>query len=620
MKRDELLVYYERELRFIRKLASGFAEKYPEVAGRLLLEPTKCEDPHVERLIESFAMLTARVHQRLDDDFSSVTDALMGILYPHFLRPIPSMTIVQMTVDPDVGSVEGGFSVDAGSLLHSRSVGGVRCSFRTAYSVDLFPIEVRGIEIVSTTPLRDLVPERTRSALRIRLETVGGVPFSELGVDRLRFFLDASSGDIHSLYELFLRDPQGLVVRADDASPAHYLPPESIRPVGFGRDEGLLQYPAEAFLGYRLLQEYFAFPDKFLFVEISDLLSSSRSCPGNRLDLLVLLTQTPAQLDLRVDPENLKLGCTPAVNLFPRAADPIRMTHTSVEYAVSPDARSPDAYEVYSIDRLTSLVPGSSQVVEFQPFYGLRHGQAGADSRSAYWHAVRRPSMRKGDAGSDVFISLVDPDFDPLAAPVDVLQVETTCTNRGLPARLPFGSPRGDFQLEGRPGVSKIVALRKPTEPMEAPMAGGNRWRLISHLSLNYLSILGSGAVDSSTPEEGEWNAVDALREILRLYDFRDSAVTRQRIAGLVGLRTRRVVRRVGSGVSAGFARGLEVELEFDPTQYTGAGVFLFASVLERFLGLYTTVNSFTQTVAKVRQQPGALKRWPARAGDMQLL
>jgi len=624
MRRDRLLVYYERELRFIRKLATGFASKYPEVASRLQLEPTKCEDPHVERLIEAFAMLTARVHLRLDDDFAEVTDALMGILYPHYLRPIPSMTIVQMHVDPEVAAIPGGFTVDAHSILHSAPAGGVRCQFRTCYPLALYPIEVAAVEVTGTTPLRGQpVPDTARSALRIRLRTQGGVPFSELAPDRLRFFLDATSGDIHSLYELFLRDPQGLLLtRPDDdaaTSPSrgHFVAPEEIRPVGFAPDEGLLDYPPESFLGYRLLQEYFTFPDKFLFVELGGLGPVTARHEGRELDVHVLLPQTPGQLDIRVEPENLKLGCTPAINLFPRTLDPIRLTHNTVENPLVPDARAPDSFEVHSIRRVTSVTPGTGRTVAYQPFYGVRHGASRPTEGTAYWHAIRRPSLRKGDSGSDVFISLVDPRFDLLSAPVDVLHVDALCTNRALPSRLPFGATSGDFRLEGRPGIQRIVALRKPTDPLPAPCDGANRWRLVSHLSLNYVSLLDSGRTGDA---DSEGRAVESLRELLRLYDFNDSPVTRQRIAGLVGLEARRIVRRVGRGAEAGFARGILAELEFDASQYTGAGVFLFASVLEQFLGLYTSINSFTQVVARVRQHQGILKRWPPRAGEATLL
>jgi type VI secretion system protein ImpG len=469
---------------------------------------------------------------------------------------------------------------------------------------------------VSATAIRRSVPADVQSALRIALRTVGGIAVSDLAIDSLRFFLDAASGEIQALYELFLRDPAGVLVRADAAAPGVLLPATSIRPVGFERDEGLFEYPTESFVGYRLLQEYFAFPDKFLFVELAELAAGTRRCEGETLELLVLQRQSPAQLELRVERDHLKLGCTPAVNLFPHTADPIRLTQTAVEYPIQPDARASDAYEVHTVRSVSSSTPtaGIAESRAFAPFYGVRHGSADADG--AYWHAVRRASLRKGDSGTDVFVSLVDADFDMLAPPSDVLHVDVLCTNRGLPALVPFGDPRGDFQLEGRPGITSISALRKPTEPLPAPIGNASRWRLISHLTLNYLSLTGA----ANGRAAGGGKALDALREILRLYDFDDSAVTRQRIAGLVGLRTRPVVRRAGQGSHAAFARGIETELEFDPAQYTGAGVFLFASVLERFLGLYTSVNSFTQTVARVRQRPGELKRWPPRAGDIQLL
>jgi type VI secretion system protein ImpG len=452
------------------------------------------------------------------------------------------------------------------------------------------------------------------------LKTQAGANFGDLGIDSLRFFLDAASGDIQSLYELFLRDPQGLMVRANAQSPAVVYPADAIRAVGFGREEGLLDYPAESFIGYRVLQEYFAFPDKFLFVELGGIEGATRRCEGEELELLVLLPQSIAQLDVRVAAENLKLGCTPAVNLFPQTADPIRLTHAAVEYPVVPDARAPTSYEVQSVRAVSTLVPGTSETREFSPLYGMRHGTAGA-AEGAFWYARRSPTMRKGDTGTDMFLSLVDAQFSPLAVPAEVLHVETLCTNRQLAGRLPFGDPNGDFQLEGRPGVSRIVALRKPTEPLPPSIGNASRWRLISHLSLNYLSIasdvsLGNGNGAAS----GDEHALAALQEILRLYDFQDSPVTRQRIAGLVKLHTRPVVRRARRGGAGGFARGIEVDLEFDPTQYTGSGLFLFASVLERFLGLYASVNSFSQTVARVRQQPGELKRWPPRAGEIQLL
>ena len=613
--RDQLLHYYERELGFVRRTAGEFAEKYPEVAGRLLLEATKCDDPHVERLIEAFAMLSARIQIRLNDDFTEVTDALLGVLYPHYLSPIPSMTVVQLDVDPEAGLTGPGLAIERHSVLYSRPVNNVRCRFRTAYPVSLWPIAVDAVEIVTATQLGSAVPAGVRSALRIRLKTLGGVSFSDLEIDKLRFFLDAESGVVHQLYETFLRDPRGIAVQKGAGTPVEILPASCIRPVGFSKDEGLLEYPEESFLGYRLLQEYFAFSDKFLFVELLGLDGLSIDVDGDRLDVCVLLPESASEIDLRLDKDHLKLGCTPAANLFEHEADPIRLTHTSLEYPVIPDARAPDAYEVYSIIEASSHVMGQTDVDRYEPMYRLRHGTA-TDAATGFWHATRRPSIRRGDAGTELFLSLVDEQFDPLAPPSEVLHVRTLCTNRDLPARLSFGDPSGDFDVEGKPGISRIRCLRSPTASTRAPIGEGSRWRIVSHLALNFLSL----TEESAARGDGRGHSLDALREILKLYDFTDSPVTRQRIAGLVGLRTRKIVRRVGSGDASGFARGTRVELEFDPDQYTGTGVFLFASVLEAFLGLYGSVNAFTQVVAKTRQREGALKQWAPRAGEIQLL
>ena len=229
-----------------------------------------------------------------------------------------------------------------------------------------------------------------------------------------------------------------------------------------------------------------------------------------------------------------------------------------------------------------------------------------------------RQSLRKDDAGTDVFLSTVNRDFQHVQPEAEVLTVRALCTNRDLPSRLPFGEP-GDFQLEAHTEVSSIRCLRKPSAAIRAPLSSGSRWRLISHLALNHLSLTDVALRDAtrSAQSTAQTDALDALREILKLYDFSDSSVIRQRIGALTGLRSRRVVRRVGPGA---FARGVEAELEIDEASFPGGGAFLFASVLERFLGLYTSVNSFTQTVARSRQGDGILKRWAPRAGELQLL
>jgi type VI secretion system protein ImpG len=293
------------------------------------------------------------------------------------------------------------------------------------------------------------------------------------------------------------------------------------------------------------------------------------------------------------------------VNLFEQIAEPIRLNQAQTEYRVIPNIRNQQATEVYAVNAVTSISPHLPEPVDYQPFYSFKHA-VDATQQHAFWHATRRPSPKKGDNGTEVYLCLVDLHFRPTLSASETLTVRVTCTNRDLPGKLPFGGDRGDFEIEGAAPLSRIRCLKKPTETLRPPLRRGAQWRLISHLALNYLSICEGGR--------------EALQEILKLYDVADSAVIRQQIAGITNVTSRRVVSRPAAMPWNGFCRGLEVTVQFDEEKYVGSGVFLFASVLEKFLGLYTSLNSFTQLVAVTRQRQEPLKRWPPRAGEQILL
>jgi type VI secretion system protein ImpG len=604
---DALLTYYERELSYLRQLGQEFGQSYPKVAGRLLLEAGKCEDPHVERLIQAVAFLTARIHRKLDDEFPEITDALLGILYPHYLAPIPSMSIVEFVPDPEQGKLTAGYTIARGTQLYSRPIEGVQCRFQTAYPVTLWPIEVVGARIV---PAEAAVwGNKVMGVLRLDLQATGGTSFSELPIDTLRFYLHGESQVAHVLYELLLNDARAIRLRfGGGKDPGKrkdaLLPVDSLKPVGFGTEEGLLPYPPHAQLGYRLLHEYFAFPQKFLFVDLTGLRQVCRDSTGSKLEVLIGLERVPRQ-EQAIGPENFRLGCGPIVNLFRQIAEPIRLDHTQVEYRIVPDIRRLNANEVYSIDSVAITAAHTDVVRRVQPIYSLNHAAA-QEREATYWYATRRQSERKDDAGTEMSLSLVDLTFDPSDPIGETVIVETTCTNRDLPGRLRADDVRGDFELEDAAPVARIRALVRPTATMRPPLSAASRWRLISHLSLNYLSLSAG--------------APDALQEILRLYDVGDSAVARQQIDGIVELAAKRVVRRPASMGWHGFCRGLEVTLVLDEEKFVGSGAFLFASVIERFLALYANLNAFTQLVAKTQQREKVLKQWPPRAGERILL
>jgi type VI secretion system protein ImpG len=605
---DELLTYYQQELAFMRQMGAEFAAQYPKIAGRLLLDPNRCEDPHVERLIQGFAFLAARIRNKLDDDFPELTDALLQVLYPHYLAPIPSFSIVQFSIDPDQGKLTGGHKINRGELVLSRSVSGTPCQFRTCYPMTLWPLEVAAARF--DAPDRMNPPAGAAVALRLELRCLGGIQFSELQLESLRFFLNAEGPLAFGLYEMLSRNVCGLEVRSAGGEKVPLrvrLPARCIRMVGFDADEGLLPYTARSFVGYRLLQEYFAYPEKFLFVDVCELKPAMGMGLGDKVELVIFLNRLP-RIEQAVSAETFRLGCTPIINLFGQIAEPIRLDRSQTEYRVIPDVRRQNSTEIYSIESVTSVTPYQSEPVVFQPFYSFKH-TAERERQEAFWYMTRRPSPRKGDEGTDVYLSLVDLNYRPTIPSVETLTLHTTCTNRDLPGKLPFGrdsGPRGDFQLDRPAPVSGIHCLRKPTDSARVPLRRSAHWRLLSHLSLNYLSICEGGR--------------EALQEILQLYDFWGTTAIQQQITGITDVRSRRVVARPPSMGWNGFCRGIETTIEFDEEKYVGSGVFLFASVLERFLGLYSSLNSFSQLVAVSKQREEPLKRWPPRAGDQILL
>jgi type VI secretion system protein ImpG len=325
---------------------------------------------------------------------------------------------------------------------------------------------------------------------------------------------------------------------------------------------------------------------------------------SHRIEMIFLLSRFEGEelrqrLELGIKARTFRPCCVPIVNLFPITANPIELDQVKYEYRVEPDKQRPYAAEIFSIDQVASQ-GDDREPVYFQPFYSFRHGGEGI-KKQTLWVANRRPSNRPGDEGTEIDISLVDLGLNPSHPPGDTLTVWTTCTNRDLPARLPFGNESGDFTMQSGAPIKSIVALVKPTAPFRPRVGKGIQWRLISHLSLNYLSLVQGGT--------------EALQEILRLYNFNDTAYAEELVAGIANVKSSPHFARVVSANGIAFARGTHVEIEVDEERFVGGGAYLFLSVIENFLGLYSSLNSFSQLTATSRQRKGVIRRWPPRAG-----
>ena len=292
--RDELLAYYERELTYLRQMGAEFAEKYPKVASRLLLEPSRCEDPHVERLIEAAAFLAARVHLKIDDEFPEITEALLTVLYPHYIRPIPAMSVVQFHLDPEQGKISGGSPIPRGAMLYSPAVDGHPCKFRTCYETTLWPLTISDAQWLTPDRLRPaLKASDAAAALRVEVSCLPDASLAEIGLRSLRFYLNGESNLVHALYELLCNNCTQILIR--DLTPNSRkapleLPARALRPVGFEDHEAMLPYPRHSFSGYRLLQEYFTFPEKFFFLDLTGLDALEKAGFGPRVELIFLIS------------------------------------------------------------------------------------------------------------------------------------------------------------------------------------------------------------------------------------------------------------------------------------------------------------------------------------------
>jgi type VI secretion system protein ImpG len=515
---------------------------------------------------------------------------------------------MQMTCPP---ALDGSHTVPRGLEIETEPVRGEPCRFRTTADATLWPVVIENVRL-SGLPLAAPANPRTpgaKAVLRITLRCAEPErTFSDLALDRLRFFLRGSASVTMPLYEMLCCGTLGVAFADGPNDPAPVLAPaEMLTPAGFAPEEALIPWPARSFAGFRLLTEYFAIPEKFLFLDLDGFHAKTLVNAGNRLDVFLYLDRAAPELERVVNADSLALGCAPVVNLFRHACEPIALTQTQTEYRIVPDQRRPHALEVWQVARVQEARPDGS-TARWAPFHRLSHGEAAASAPVAFYNVVRRPALGPL-SGTEAFLAPHRPGFDPAAPEAPVLSVDAICLNRDLPKDLPFGGGLPRLRLEGASAAVAEARFVMPATPTLRPrLREAGAWRLISHLSLGHLSVVG-----------GEDGAA-ALREVLRLYDLRDTAETRAAIDSLVGVSSAPGTARVPGGRSGAFCRGVDVTLEFDPRGWAVGGLYLLSAVLERFLALHANINAFARSRVMLRGRPGTVARFPPRAGSQTLL
>lgn len=620
----QFLQYYNQELQFIRELSGEFAKQHPGVAGRLSLDPEgagMCPDPYVERLLEGFAFLTARVQQKLNAEFPRFIQGLLETVYPDYLCPLPSMTIVQFQPNLSDPSLSKGFSVKRGSKIQSNLGKGdrTRCIFTLSHGLKLFPLSIEQAKYYTYDFGSLKIPNEmnARAGIHIQLRSHAGTAFSEIPLDSLDFYIRGEGSLPDAIIEQIFAKSSCVYMRDADKKGSGEVTLEKacLERVGFSEDEAILPYSPRSFVGHRYLREYFGLPKRFNFFRIKGLREAVKTCSGNLLDIIILFNKKEVDLEDRIDEGTFHLFCTPAINLFPKKLNRLEIENRFYEYHTIPDRTRPLDFEIHQITSVTGIGQTSNEKIPVEPFYRATD----RSEHSRFYYSInrkprvisereRRFGQRSSYSGSEVYISFVDAECSPCQPDLKELAFEALCSNRHLPMTMPRGVGRTDFDSDESGPWESIRCLEDPTTPRPSFAEGELGWRIVSHLSQNYFSL-----VDSD--ESG----AAALRGLLRLYSEMHENHLLKQIEGVKSVSSRKIIRRILHEGPVAFVRGLEISLSFDEREFSGTGIFILGMVLQEFFAKHVSLNSFTETVL-LSEQRGEVMRWPAQTGQQPII
>jgi type VI secretion system protein ImpG len=627
---ESFLKNYEEELGHIREVGSEFGRQYPRIAGRLAMGRNACDDPFVERMIEGFAFLAARVRSKLDAEYPKFCESLLETIYPQILGPVPSMAIVELHPDPQLA---GSFKIPRGTTLtsHLGTDEDTRCEFRTAHDVMLHPVRIMRDEpprFFSRDIDRLRLPAKAaaRSALRLRIGHLQGDKSLDSieDMDELVIHVAGNLDVAGTVYEelmahcshVFLRPVgEGLAILPGQLF-ALGVDDLDLCPMGFEPGESLLPSDTRTFEGYRLLREFATLPERYLFFRLkgAGLKRFVAACASSAMDVVFVFNRSREELARLVDEDRFKLFATPAINLFEKRADQIQISRRFHESHVVVDKTRTLGFEVFQVKSVRGVGEHAASRVNFEPFYRCSSAREGVQGFFTVRREPRQLTHRENRfgaatsyTGSEVYLSVVDGGNALHRDEIVGLSVVVTCSNRHLPLCIPIGEHETDFFVDAGLPLSRVRCLKNPTRPIEAPGGGDSAWQLISHLSLNYLSL-----VDDE-------HGASALREILGIYTHGIGGDAAYWTGGLVGVASKPIIKRHRGGGAVAFVRGLEVTLTIDESKLAGSSVYVLGAVLSRFIAKYVSINSFVDTVVESTRR-GVISRWSGVDGKREIL
>ena len=584
--------YFQDELDYLRKSGDEFSQYFPRLTEYL---SSRSVDPDVERLLEGFAFLTGRLREKVDDQLPEVTQSLLMLLWPNFLRPIPSMTIIELAPVP--GSISEAQVIEKNSEIESIPIDGTICRFKTAYDAVIHPLCVKDLR-------HDV--SREASVITLRLETLSQEDIKTINLESLRFYL--GGGDYSALMiNLWLHRYTKNCLLCTPSGKEIAFSADKIRPVGLSKGEGVLPYPDNAFTGYRLVQEFFCLPQKYYFFDIVDLPLHAVENGADHIDLVITFKR-PLPPDVRVRSASFMLHCVPAINLFDHDSEPILLDGKRTEYQLLPSRRNAGALEIFSVEKVVGWTanpdaPSGGISREYSRFESFAHEIERVDGRTTIYFRERVVQSISTEH-LERMLSFVREDEVAQVNVGETISVDMLCSNGVIPAELGIG----DVAIPSNtlPSFVRPRNVIRPTVPRYPVVDGTLQWQLISALSLNYLSL----------------ENAEALRTILHSFDFasrvdrKNERTAQRRLEGIESIHSE-TIDRLFKGIPV---RGMRSTIKMRESHFASEGeMFLFSTVLAEFFALFSTINSFHELVVH-GMEAGEEYRWPVRVGNQPLI
>ncbi|MDT3601254.1 type VI secretion system baseplate subunit TssF [Cronobacter malonaticus] len=623
----KFLDYYNKELTYMREMAQDFALHHPKIAARLGMHGIEIADPYVERLIEAFCFMSARVQIKLDAGFPLFTQRLLDIIYPNYTSPVPAMGVVQLKPDFKEGNLTQGYTVNRHSAFYTPITPGetTRCEFRNGHTVTLWPLEIIEARLTTLPPdipasAKFVLPlQRLKGALRLKLRLHEDLHFSQLvGLEQLPIYIDGDERVVSHIFELIHTAHVAMMIRgkSPEGTEDTFVAEKPLAFEGLEPEQGLLPAQWNIFHGHTLIQEYFTCRQRFYFFTLTQLSEGLKKIDSNEAEIIILLDNAPQELVAHITASRFLLFCTPVINLFPKQMDRVEINRALNEFHVVADRSRPLDYEIFSISKVVGQQAETSKEVVFHPLFQTRHYHHGNAGRYfSHTRRLRTPEKslrhyetRTAYRGTEVFISLVDQHDAPFSDDIRYLTVDALVTNRDLPALL---SRSGNFELtltDAAP-VEGARFVCAPSVPQPPFAENESAWRLIRQLSFNYQPL---ADMDHSTGGE-------ALRKMLRLFVSHSDHEANIQIDALVGCKSEPVIRRLPEDGLLIYGRGVRCTLTVDEAGFSGISPYLFGLVMENYIARHAAINVFTETEL-VSMQRGRISCWKARPGRRGIL